>query len=143
LASIEIRVLVNETTDADGWTHAIGEIVLGRFRERFEMSLSAWSVHDYHRQWQTAVARLKRGESPSAFVSSFRGKDASHQFIWPVWLATDGSADVQQQLWLAEQHTLPFDPDVAWRDVGRREISSDDGQKISNWYIAQPTFVVG
>ena len=120
--------------NAEGWRHAVGEITLGAFSERFEADLRFWEPASYEAQWRRAALRVLGGAPATALVASYRGPDASYHFTWPMW-RDRAVVHVQSRLLFTEQLTGAFDPEAPEAHVGERLVVSDDGSPISEWNV--------
>jgi hypothetical protein len=120
--------------DWEGWSYAIGRIVIGLFDEPFEADVGSWTVVDYQRQWKEAAARLARGEGRTAFFTSYKGVGAAWHAWWPAW-REEGMVRLQHHLLLRDQLTDPFDIREPYRHISERRGVSEDGEAISEWAV--------
>ena len=131
----DVHFAEGPTVNDEGWWHAVGTIVLGEYRDGFEISLEWWGRAAYEQQWLGAAKRLLSGAECVMFLVSYNGPDATFHLAWPVWRNGD-SVHVQNCLVLTEQLPTPFNPDEAHRIVGMRETVSEEGEPISEWVIS-------
>jgi hypothetical protein len=117
-----------------GWRHAVGELTLGAFSERFEADLGFWEPAEYEAQWRKAALRLLGGAPTAALVASYRGPEAAHHSMWPMW--RDGTVvHVQGRLVLTGSRAGTFDPAAPEAHLGGRTTESGDGSPVSEWTV--------
>jgi len=120
----------------DGVSLAYGQIQIGDFQEIFVASLFDWTKEAYCRQWLEAAERLVKGESKSAFVSSFVPPKNAHHFVWWPSYRIDEVVYVQNQLRFYEQLASPFEVASLYDFVvDRKRVSEDEGSPISEWEL--------
>ena len=117
--------------DPEGWTYAIGRIIVGDFHEPFEAILDYWDREAYATQWRSAARLLANGSERALFLTSYRGPGAAYHFGWPAWRQADR---VILRNWFirTEQLESSFNPDRAHDIVGALQLDADD-QPPSEW----------
>ena len=120
--------------NAQGWRHAVGEITLGAFSERFEADLGFWEQAAYEAQWRRAALRLLGGAPSAVLMASYRGPGAAYHLAWPMW-RDRAVVHVQRRLLFTEQSAGAFDPDAPEAHVGTRTATSDDGSPLPEWQV--------
>jgi hypothetical protein len=111
----------------------LGLIIIGDFEERFEASLSYWSVKDYQRHWWQALERIKAGEIKSSLITNMYDPQTANFILW--WPLYRDGQDV-----FVQNHVVPmdeingtFDPVNPYVHVRDRETVNEDGKRISEW----------
>ena len=116
----------------EGWPHAVGELTLGDYSERFEASLVHWSMREYEEQWRQAIARLGGGAPSSALITSYGGP-AVISTIWPVW-REGREAVFQERLVVPGDAGAALEPARAYEQLGAR-VSVGEEAPVSEWTI--------
>lgn len=129
-----IGFVTGARTDAEGWPHANGEVLLGDHGERFQSDLRFWDMPRYEAQWRAGIARLLAGSETSALVTSYRGPDAASHLVWPMWREGQ-TVHVQEQPLRTDGLTRPFDPDAAHEQVQPRRTVGESGEPIPEWQL--------
>lgn len=113
---------------------AVGEITIGQFCKTFRMSLSFWSTDDYRRSWERALRALTCDErAVSCLISSITDPESSNFiFCWPLYREGE-VVYVQNSLMFLDKLSRRFDPEEPWRSVDSRQVSDEDGNRISEW----------
>ncbi|SRR5690606_3439636 len=127
--------LTDENIDSWGELSAIGGMQLGDFEESFHASLSYWTREQYLSQWREAVSRLLSGEHISALITAMYNPKRSN-FItwWPMYLV-GRKVYIQNQILFLEELETPFNEKELYNFISKRETSSEDGEKISEWCV--------
>lgn len=103
---------------------AVGEIVIGGFRQVFWSSLEVWTCTQYEAQWQDARERLRRGEDRAGFVTGAHGHP--YREVFGAW-RVGGEIRFQQRL--AVRVTTRRDIHVS---LGPYRTTTEDGERISD-----------
>lgn len=110
---------------------ASGVIRIDDFTERFEISLSTWSLREYFDQWDSAKIALMAGSDKTAFVTSYFGQGEAVLLWWPVYRLKNFFA-IQNHLLthragvnIAKENLLSLVPD--------RELLTDENTPVSEW----------
>jgi hypothetical protein len=116
--------------------HALGEIVIGDFHERFESPLDYWSVKDYQSQWKEALMRIIEGHEKSCFITSINNPRSSNFYIWWPIYREDESVFIQNHLFFLGEAQEPFNLYNPYKSVKERVTINGEGQKISEWMVS-------
>lgn len=117
------------------WPDGRGEIRIGDFRERFEVSFEYWSPSDYERQWREALGTLAEEGGASALITSMTNpRSANFLFWWPAY-REDEMVFFQNGVLLLDDLTKPFDVSRYDEFVPPRERVTEDGEPISEWWV--------
>lgn len=135
--SFSISFLQNATHNIDICpNHALGEIVIGDFRERFESPLDYWSIKDYQSQWKEALRKTIEGNAKSCLITSLNDPRSSNFYIWwPIYRENE-SVFIQNHLFFLDEAPEPFDLYNPYKFVKERVTINEDGQKISEWTVS-------
>jgi CdiI N-terminal domain len=130
--SFSIRFLEIEPRDP---MLAHGELVLDGHIENFSSCTNSWNMPDYKRQWQHGIKRIIDGENKSCLIVSLHEPGFSDFLIlWPMYRINDQI--VFQEQWLPSEKVAPlFDPARPYEYIGDWITMSDDGEKLSEWWI--------
>ncbi len=127
-----IKVTTPVVTNADGWSHAGGELKVGDESLKFLVDLTWWRVADYEHQWRDAMDRLAHGTRATALVTAYAGPGGPHR-MWALW-RDDDFVYVQEHIVVPTDLDTPFDPSHPDAHVGAR-ISPEHGAPIAEWRI--------
>ncbi len=115
---------------------AVGEIVLGDFREAFVASLSFWTKKQYEAHWREALNRMVRNVSPSCLITEIYEPGYGHfGFWWPMWRRGHEILVHHQGLLLMEGDE-PFDPNNPYGFIQEYYRINEDGHKLSEWRVS-------
>ena len=131
---LRIRFFTPAVTNADGWHHAGGELVLGDTRLCFLVDLCHWNAADYVHQWNDAIARLVRGASSTALMTAFRGRTGHAHVMWALWRDAT-HIYVQEHSVLPAELETPFEPAAPYSHVGARIPAAEHGLPIPEWHV--------
>jgi hypothetical protein len=113
----------------------VGEIIIGEYLERFEVSTSFWSVEDYQEHWKQAIRRVINGEDKSCLITSmYNPESANFIFWWPIY-RVESEVFIQNQVLFLNDETIPFNPRDPYASVKDRETLTEDGLPISEWVV--------
>jgi len=126
-------------SDTNGGRVVYGKIVIDSFCETFTVSLSSWSREQYDQHWNTALERLIGGADRSALITSYikpRTRITPDDFLvwWPLYRDGD-TVYVQNHLLFFRQLSTPFLPARPWESLRDRQVTNEEGQKISEWVM--------
>ena len=113
---------------------AMGEIVLGDFRENFAASLYQWSKADYEAQWRNAIRTLLEGSKSALMVHYVSPEFADNFEWWPMYRVGD-VVYLQNHLPWYDQLPGPFSPENMLSFVKDRITINEDGNRISEWSV--------
>jgi len=113
---------------------AMGEIVLGNFRENFAASLYQWSKADYEAQWNNAIRTLLAGSKSALLVHYVSPEFADNFEWWPMYKVGD-VVFFQNQLPWYDQLPEPFTPESMLSFVKDRITINEDGNRLSEWSV--------
>jgi hypothetical protein len=69
---------------------ALGEVVIGAFRDVFASPLEVWKPSDYEAQWATTMHRLRTGTDKACFVTGVHPRHISRFVdVFGVWRLHD------------------------------------------------------
>lgn len=115
-----------------------GVVVIGEFREEFEVDLSFWNVAEYRACWLAQLRRFLNGGSKAAMITSIPDPTtANFIFWWPMYWVDPDTVAVQHQVLMLEELAKAFDPMSLHDHVPDRETLSEDGDAISEWWVAR------
>jgi hypothetical protein len=117
-------------------TEAVGEIVLGEFRELFISSLSFWTKAQYEDQWITGLNRLVQNVSPSALITTMYDPTVANFIFWWPMYRQDDKVLVHNQMLLLMHHRELLNPDNPYTFIYEYESVDEEGQKVSEWEIS-------
>jgi hypothetical protein len=129
-----IRFFTPAVVNGEGWRHAGGELVLGDVRLCFLVDLTAWDMRDYGQQWHDGIARLARGETSTALMTAYNGRDGRSHVMWALWSDTT-RVYIQEHAVLPAELDAPFDPSNPYEHIGEHIPSAESGLPISEWHI--------
>lgn len=129
-----IKFFTPQITNAEGWQHAGGELILGDARMCFLVDLTHWSIADYYGQWQRGIARLTRGAPSTALMTAYRGPSDSAHTMWALW-REDAHVYVQEHSVLPAELDGPFDPNEPYEHIGERVPAAESGLPIPEWCV--------
>jgi hypothetical protein len=114
---------------------AVGRLVIGDWEEEFVSSLFRWSKEDYHAQWLLAIESPLSGSDKAALIVEYLGPDAGRLWWWPIYRIED-TAYFQEQILFFDRLKEPFSIERAFSFVKDRQITNEDGDKISEWSVS-------
>ncbi len=129
-----VRFITPAVTNADGWRHAGGELVLGETRLCFLVDLSHWHPADYLRQWNDGIARLAQGESATALMTAYRGHGDHAHVMWALW-RDQTHVYIQEHAVHPMDLDAPFDPSSPYGHVGERVPAAENGLPMLEWHV--------
>lgn len=135
--AFSISLLLEPVPDLEpGVKASLGLIKIGSFQERFSASLMYWNAEDYERHWKQAVARIIKSSAVSCLITSMLDPaTANFIFWWPMYCEGD-TVFIQNQILFLDQLPSPFDEHAPFSHVPERKILSEDGEKISEWFVS-------
>lgn len=113
---------------------AVGELVLGEFKEAFHASLFQWNKTDYEAQWRSAIKTLLEG-SKSALIVHYVSPEFADNFEWWPMYRAEHVVYFQNQLPWYGQLRQPFSLENIFSFVGDRVTINEDGDRISEWSV--------
>lgn len=116
---------------------APGELVLNDSIESFVASVdpaTEWTRSDYERQWRDGLKRIVSGERKSCLITCLPDPGfTDFLMVWPMY---------RVERWVVFQHKMQvdglppgFDPARPYQVVDDWISISDDGHKISEWWV--------
>lgn len=114
---------------------ARGLLSIGDWSEGFHSSLYLWTKSDYERQWRQAIRELLSGAAKAALITEFLTPDVSSHLVWWPMYRKDETIYIQNHLLFFEDLTKPSSPDSPLSSLRDREITSKDGDLISEWTL--------
>lgn len=111
--SFSIHVLPPTQLGPDG--QRLGQIMIGKFRERFACYPSSVKVDQMETTWQAQLRALVAGERSALLIHDPR-------FAWVIY--RDGDKCFVQQL---------LSLDGSFREILPRRVLNEDGHEISEW----------
>jgi hypothetical protein len=109
-----------------------GEIRVGSFSERFEADVSFWHESRYKSQWLDAAQRILVSDR-AVLVTSISEPSSANFVRWWAMYRESESIVLQEQICFLNELAAPFDPERPEASLREREISSEDGEEISEW----------
>ncbi len=138
LMSFSIRFLEIEPSDP---MLAHGELVLNGCIEKFSSCTNSWNISDYKRQWHDGIKRIIEGRRKSCLIISRHEPGFSDFLIWWLMYRINDKIVFQEQWVPRDKVAPPFDPARPYEYIGDWTTISDDGHKISEWWVT-PSHVV-
>lgn len=111
----------------------LGLIVIGDFEERFESSLSYWSVEDYKEHWRQALERIKAGEIKSSLITNMYDPPTANFIVWWPLYREGQHVYIHNGFLLMDELDEPFNPRLPYLHVADRRTVGEDGGQISEW----------
>ena len=116
---------------------AIGQITINDFKEKFEMSLDAWNIVAYEKQWKEGLERIKT-HNTSALITDIRDLDVFAFVNWWVLYREDNKIFIRNQILIDKKFekrlkTEPFNHETCYNFIDRRIVYHKD--KPSEWVI--------
>jgi hypothetical protein len=113
---------------------AVGELVLGDFRENFVASLYQWNKIDYKAQWRDAIKTLL-DSSKSALIVEYVSPEFSNKLEWWPMYRIENVVYIQNHLLFYERLKKPFSLKNMFSFVKDRITIAEDGNRISEWNV--------
>lgn len=115
-------------------SNALGEIVIGEFRETFLSSLRCWKTADYKDQWQRALNLLLSNVETAVLVTSIDGREEGPVTCWPIF--KQGKFLLfQNRLIFPGEIELPISDTVLSSFIGKYKSESENDEHISEWQV--------
>jgi hypothetical protein len=114
---------------------ALGEIKLDDFVETFETPLTFWSATRYEKQWREGIDRFLKGAPKSCLITSMLDPKSEAFGVWWILYRDGRNVAVQNHLLLSSILGRNFSPDDPYRSIPDRLTSSDDGERVSEWFL--------
>ena len=114
---------------------ALGEITLENFAEKFESSLSFWTISDYEKQWIEAAKRILKFDQ-TAFITDLDNPKTSKFLTWWKAWKIEEKIFMQNQLLFLNQLSNSFDIKNPYKFIGDRTTETEDDEQISEWVIS-------
>jgi hypothetical protein len=113
---------------------AAGRLLIGDWEEVFVSSLFLWRKEDYEAQWLNAIRSLLNGKDKAALIVEYLGPEAGRLWWWPIYRVED-TIYFREQILFFDRLEEPFSIERAFSFVKDREITSENGNKISEWSV--------
>ena len=114
---------------------AVGTIVIGSFRERFESPLHFWQQPNYEGQWHQAIRRLVDGAESTALITDLHDPALANFIRWWPKYQIGAEARIHNQLLFMEHLREPFDLGDVYAHVPHYEQTTEDGDRLSEWSV--------
>jgi hypothetical protein len=126
--SIHFLDIPREYLHDDGVTpSAIGQIVIGEFREDFASSLFEWTQQDYRRQWKQAIEQVLKGIDKTALIVDYVSpKHSNNSTLWEMYRIGE-TVYLQNRLLMYGPDTMDFIPTEVERFINERQTVTEDG----------------
>ncbi|MGC2310346.1 MAG: hypothetical protein WA432_01855, partial [Candidatus Babeliaceae bacterium] len=59
MSVFKIEIIKKKPIKIDNFFYYMGELIIGEFKDTFELALGSWDVHEYRLQWKEGLERLK------------------------------------------------------------------------------------
>lgn len=112
-----------------------GQLILGRYTERFESPLHYWWQHDYEEQWHAAISRLLAGSRKTALITAMYDPAIANFLTWWPLYQEGQTICVQNQLLFLDTLTTVFDVAGIDEIVQPHRTVNDEGSRISEWSV--------
>ncbi len=113
---------------------AVGELVLGDYRESIHASLFQWSKLDYEAHWRKAIETLLEGPKSALIVEYVSPEFATHLVWWPMY-RIENVVYIQNHLLFYDHLPQPFSLDNMLSIIKDRVTVNEDGNRISEWSV--------
>lgn len=129
--------ITEEQFDYDSYSERAmkGFIQIGSFREELFISLEVWSASNYRQQWQAGLQRIFTTDR-SCLITSMRNLTISDYIDCWMLYRFDDEVVFQNHIFLATQINGVISGDTVYNFIPEREITTAEGQKISEWKVA-------
>jgi len=127
-----IRILRKEYNQSE--KYVLGQITIGRFKEKFSTGLSLWTMEDYEVHWCEAIEHLMQSNiSKSMLITSITDpRDSDFLFCWPLY--RDGDlVRIQNHMLFYEHIQGEFSLGNIFDVVPERVTLCEDGDPVSEW----------
>lgn len=115
---------------------AIGQIVIGEFKEEFVSSLYEWTKEDYVAQWTSSLRRFLAGADRAVLITFYvNSKESSNLEWWALYRGEGGVVHVQNHLPWHDNFDREFSVSQAESFLHDRMTVNDDGQSLSEWDV--------
>jgi hypothetical protein len=111
----------------------VAEITIDNFRESFTLDLHEWTPQMYLDHWRARLTELLTDTPRVALMTWTSGiHDRSHRRAWVLHRESD-LVHVQESLFITGHHDFALDSQGCVVGIPPREITSEDGSRISEW----------
>ena len=126
----------NELLGDDNTPSAIGEILLGDYRDTFAATLFEWSRPQYEASWRFELKRLLDGADRAVLLTQLLipGKNGLPNW-WALYRGEQNEVVIQEHLGINAELFILFSPQNPSDSLKDREIATNDGQPISEWIV--------
>jgi hypothetical protein len=130
--TFEIKLFESQTLE----TRGRGEISLATYSEQFECTFEFWSREDYENHWYKCIRRVVIDRLDSCLITSLTDpRTANFLFWWPIYMTSEDSVAIRNEVLFLDQHHVHFDPDAPFSSLRPRAVTSEEGIKISEWHL--------
>jgi CdiI N-terminal domain len=116
---------------------AKGEIIIGDFRETFEMPLATGSLHDYERQWHEGIERIQT-YIQSCLITNVQGLDTKAPLVnWWLLYKEGSTIFIRNQMLFGKIYrekvgNNPFTLNTCYQYIQERIAKKD----VSEWIVS-------
>jgi hypothetical protein len=108
---------------------AMGFIQIGKFEERFELTLDYWNAETYLQKWNEALHKLVEHRQPVALLTRMLdAQSCDYLRAWTFFPEGD-SVFIREQLFVHPARKVKFDSDEHIVNLKRRETTT----RVSEW----------
>lgn len=137
---ISIKVLERSPEDHFGLQSVLGQIQIGKFRERFMMPIEYWTIEDYEEQWKEGLDRIKVYDQ-SCLITAIQDPKWDPFLEWWALYKEGNTIFVQNYLFPAEVYqeiigSKLFTRETCYQFIPARETVTEEGEKVAEWKIS-------
>ena len=120
----------------DNTPSAIGEILLGDYRDTFAATLFEWSRPQYEASWRFELTRLLDGADRAVLLTQLLipGKSGLPNW-WALYRGERNEVVIQEHFGINEKLFIRFSPQNPSESLKDRRAFTDNGRPISEWTV--------